>query len=96
MSESKHTPGPWVWNEGYCGLSSADGHPVLPYADYENMWLPSYDAQGRADGHLIAAAPDLLAACWAARAYVASHTHDSAGERLKQIEAAIAKAEGRS
>lgn len=57
MTHSKHTPGPWMLNEGATGdlfISGADNTYVCEIgAPEEDSVLP--------DAHLIAAAPDLLA-----------------------------------
>jgi hypothetical protein len=50
---SEHTPGPWVWTD-YGELSGAGD--VVMDADY-------FSEPSEADARLIAAAPDLLAAC---------------------------------
>jgi hypothetical protein len=92
---SKHTPGPW---------KVVDGH----YPSFKNVTGPSFtisvvmwatdlteaDYQKRnADLHLIAAAPELLAALQLA---VRQNGHDMlmTGEELRKCEAAIAKAKG--
>ena len=61
---NKHTPGPWVWlgEPGHSALNAAHAR-VLDWAGYEGMWFAAYDAEtDAANAHLIAAAPDLLAA----------------------------------
>jgi hypothetical protein len=55
------TAGPWDWNEGYQGLSGANGYEVLAHLNYEGMWVPSYTKNGPRDAELIAAAPDMAA-----------------------------------
>lgn len=62
MSEIKHTPGPWIWADGYRGLYGAGkNNEVLDYATYEGMWLGHVNEQ-KANALLIAAAPELLEA----------------------------------
>lgn len=60
---------------------------------------PKQFQEGRSNARLIAAAPDLLAACKALRAEVQSHNDDyyhvTSKERLSSVDAVIAKAEGR-
>ena len=97
---SKYTPGPWRVCGGYTASYTAittenDGYIVYGMADRldhkereEPINAPDYETQ-RANAKLIAAAPDLLAACKDAFNYV---TNDIL---LKQLEAAIAKAEGK-
>lgn len=66
MSESKHTPGPWEWSIRTadespatlfmcddCGVDT-DIAAMLEDCDFDTQW---------ANARLIAAAPDLLAAC---------------------------------
>lgn len=102
---SKHTPGPWIWADGYCGLFGAGpNNEVLSYAAYEGMWL-SHGAKRDANARLIAAAPDLLKAAklvLAWREAEEDHSEADAYERMnmrseseKAIRAAIDKAEGK-
>jgi hypothetical protein len=56
---SKHTPGPWAWNESFFGLQGATG-PVLYYEGYAGMCLAL--EREEANARLIAAAPDMLEA----------------------------------
>ena len=59
---NKHTPGPWVWGEDYCGLyGSGRDREVMTHQRFEGMWLSHVDSQ-EANARLIAAAPDLLEA----------------------------------
>ena len=91
MSE-KHTQGPWKLilhgNEKY-------PYPLSMHTQDDAIWIAS---DGRvsslANAHLIAAAPDLLAALESA---VEWDSHDDEGEPavwLEQARAAIAKARG--
>ncbi len=60
MKETKHTPGPWRFNKqkvGWRAISDARGYSLMGDEEYY-PWVPSDEA----DWHLIAAAPDLLAA----------------------------------
>lgn len=57
MSETKHTPGPWSWWPDSCGGMVTQDKTALHIACPNR--LVAYDANGR----LMAAAPDLLAAC---------------------------------
>lgn len=79
---TKHTPGPWV--VGNVGEVVAGGTTLADvYGDEE---------QADVDAYLIAAAPDLLAACEAIAATTWSkNTATVIGE---QVRAAIAKAKG--
>lgn len=60
MSEHKHTPGPWTARQvGGKGFSGQVGYAIDFNSDQEQVVDFVYEA---ADAHLIAAAPDLLAA----------------------------------
>jgi len=64
MSKTRHTPGPWVVfvaAEDNAGLSISDVHGIAPIAR-----IPPVYAHGPANARLMAASPDLLAACKAA------------------------------
>lgn len=78
---TKHTPGPWRVNPCTGEVRGADWNHIVAEAAIDS------------DAHLIAAAPDLLAACEMAlldmRYYATVH-----GESVTAIEAAIAKAKG--
>ena len=60
MSESKHTPGPWVTEHGslYDAITSADGD-ICTWNHLVGRSRPPQKANAR----LIAAAPELLEAC---------------------------------
>jgi len=60
MSNQKHTPGPWTWNEDFRGLDAPEG-AILEFDRYDGMWLTYVDGR-KANARLIAAAPDLLEA----------------------------------
>ena len=63
MTDTKHTPGPWVWEHWQMGLTAQNGTSVLAYYDYEGMSLHGKtEDEHEANAHLIAAAPDLLEA----------------------------------
>lgn len=86
-TKTQHTPGPWKFELGTKTIRS------IP----ENYWLATMDSWDGAVDHganatLIAAAPDLLAACKDAMAALQYHGHY--GDCIA-LEAAIAKAEGR-
>jgi len=60
MSEQKHTPGPWIARQvGGPGFPGQIGYAIDFNADQEQVVDFVYE---EADAHLIAAAPDLLAA----------------------------------
>lgn len=104
MSEAKHTPGPWTIipaveydgdDEDFQGaytdpasIEGSDGNPVCMFGN------PAGSAclfENEADYHLIAAAPEMLEALKYARRFLRKEDHDTG-----YIDAAIAKAEGRS
>lgn len=92
-----HTPGPWIWAEYRQGLNGANGKPVLDFAAHEGMFLGGEDhATEDADASLIAAAPDLLAACkWLVEYHEGDGAIVTLDEYLSRAKAAIAKAEGK-
>lgn len=95
-SKNKHTPGPWKADDMvgktipiYATATTARGRVAT---------VTKGDVRSSHDARLIAAAPDLLAACEAALAYVED---DSRSPRRRQamrqgLRAAIAKAKGRA
>lgn len=99
--EVKHTPGPWEakWSK------YSDGEYIVQTKHSSNRVIASFDDDGDgageqsiADAHLISAAPDLLKVC---KVVLATLPHMGGSERatfhlVKDLEAAIAKAEGRS
>lgn len=92
---SKHTPGPWIWDNNFNGLYGAGpDNEVLSYAGYEGMWLtdsPSREANAR----LIASAPDLLEALSEVVEFWDSIVPtDCINEMPIKARAAIAKASG--
>ena len=95
MTNAKHTPGPWEWDEYYTGLDGANGQGVLIYSDYEGMSIHGETvAQAESNAHLIAAAPELLEALEKARQWM-----EDCGAQYRfppEIDAAIAKAKGQT
>ena len=96
MSKSKHTPGPWQVRtdlDGKPKLDSRNGYaveradPTAGKPFVVSTWsLPN--------AHLIAAAPDMLEAL--RLALYAVTEIDNSHKSLRQIRAAITKAEGRT
>ena len=89
----KHTPGPWH-NSVIGSTHGPDGDPIMTAG---NGAIGSFAEEGRANARLIAAAPDLLAACEAvALAGHKNSTEERFGEAVTDllpiINAAIAKA----
>ena len=102
MSEAKHTPGPWTVHEKGAHPYPFVSGPFVPVEWGEDNFLVSYlvGVDAKANGHLIAAAPDLLYAIKALRIQALQSTvnHPSnewGSEALGLAEAAIRKAEGR-
>lgn len=97
----KHTPGPWrsSWYEensrthiGSWGLTAGSDSRRVVFRRCKQG-----DATALANARLIAAAPDLLAACKAALPRLNARRFDTAAhdDIVTQLEAAIAKAESR-
>lgn len=86
MSEAKHTPGPWNFTGN--GVYAADGTTV---ADNEPHYPQALDP---CNGHLIAAAPELLEALEELEQLVSAHISEEADNWCKSARAAIAKAKG--
>ncbi len=96
---SKHTEGPWYADDadGSYGVWSEEG-PLVALTQrgmYPNA-RPLTDSETDANARLIAAAPDLLAACRATLAHMYDDETDAptAAQLTEQLTRAIAKAEG--
>ena len=104
MTDVKHTPGPWTVSCIRLTTAPAFGPDIrlLEVGPSEDrLALVYFDMKtglGQADARLIAAAPDLLAALKTADDYLALNGANSDKWRDIRviIQAAIAKAEGRS
>jgi hypothetical protein len=90
---TKHTPGPWYWDEDMPMLKSQDGR-VCDFGNNEAYFPTEGVPPNEADSRLIAAAPELLHCL----EVVLCHTEgDAALESIvhaDHIRAAIAKATG--
>lgn len=94
----KHTPGPWFMSGVRFRMNGGEWHSINRYDEDkkqdENIACVGFDprtSNGLADAHLIAAAPDLLAALrWVRGNYAAGST----AEINARIDAALAKATG--
>jgi hypothetical protein len=87
MPQAKHTPGPWV-ADGVC-INGPDG--MIGECGFGLRGDPEMQANAR----LMAAAPDLLAACERAKECLDKFGLDWLGKGPDPLEAAIAKAKGR-
>ena len=93
-NETKHTAGPWKFNDGY--VRAEDGTPVA------DVRLDNPKEEEDANAALIAAAPELLEAAKKALDCIKGFDTafaDGDGDKLEEVrllEAAIAKAEGKS
>ncbi len=96
MEQTKHTPGPWKVR---LGLNEAfiDAPGIVCLAVVNSL---TDTAEAEVNARLIAAAPELLAACKMVVRLVddprSPAAKDPWGDGLTQLEAAIAKAEGRA
>ena len=99
MSEAKHTPGPWAYREGRAEMRESstvhkadDPEFILGHVICESV-NKAQRTEDVANARLIAAAPDLLAAC---RRLLQWHFLDVSGHLPDSIvaaaEAAVAKA----
>lgn len=102
---SAHTPGPWKMIKGAdddetrCAVVQDNGDKEWLIATVENGAPGDCLATESANAHLIAAAPDLLAALKELAAYLQIEeiwTIEAEVAMVDRAEAALAKAEGRS
>lgn len=93
-SVSKHTPGPWIAEpdgEDDWKVRSEDYGTIVHRNCYPE---PKVDTTVEADAKLIAAAPELLAACEYVAGFKYAMTREQMITLAKRCEAAIAKAKG--
>ena len=88
----KHTPGPWDV-EHETEIIAAEGQRI---AEADTRSINFVDGEANANAHLIAAAPDLLAACEAAKAIIDCICEEGEADLCVRcvLRAAIAKARG--
>lgn len=98
-----HTPGPWAVNPAVARVDAFVSNGAVPIC--QMLWPTAWrtEAETDANARLVAAAPDLLQELKIARRYIAIQRNDlgevlndDAVTDLERIDAAIAKAEGRS
>ena len=98
--EAKHTPGPWKLNtDGDTGMNDSGcildsvGHVIVTdiYGTYKNGRTTG---EAEANARLIAAAPDLLAACEAAKKYLEPDLVEPGRTVFWRLVAAIKTARG--
>lgn len=98
-NKAAHTPGPWRINPEYKEIVLAGTDTQIAVAGARPGFNPLVVmGEQLANAALIAAAPDLLAACQRARDAINFHKDMSAADRKQafdQLESAIARAEGR-
>lgn len=100
--DAQHTPGPWHWTsrngKHYLVTTGDSPHEIVlgwPCGMEDGSWFTG-DSYGAADARLIAAAPDLLAACQKFVASFKSLQREKCDVAHRMAVEAIAKAEGRS
>lgn len=88
---AKHTPGEWAVDDDG-DVCTDDLERLVATVDWRHVSLR--DGEAAANARLIAAAPDLLAACEHVRDTIREFLPTVMSEDLTAIEAAIAKAKG--
>jgi hypothetical protein len=92
----KHTPGPWVVHFSRAQVDAFDGEDGQPLPVCKLLWPTTErsEAETYVNAKLIAASPDLLAACKRALAvFRAQGESTRRGNVLAALEDAISKAE---
>lgn len=92
MNTPQHTPGPWGYDRPTGEIYHADGDvmPRIATVDLDNVPADQFDA----DLYLIAAAPELLAACEAMLSAFGGNYPDWLTDEAQKMSTAIAKAQG--
>jgi hypothetical protein len=97
---SEHTPGPWRISRHPDGEVDSPAQFTRIYGPQPSRWVADvgyYEAEWKANAHLIAAAPDLLASLKELSEWMRSHCGPSDGvhDMLIRAVAVLAKVEGR-
>jgi len=101
MSEAKHTPGPWGSDSEYgTAIIGADGTTVASVLNSINATkrqhpVPQDVEQVKANARLIVSAPELLAALKKAESYIDRASGGGETDLRAELNAVVAKAEGR-
>jgi len=95
MTQSNHTPGPWLFDEDHINVIIESGQTIAVRPDYSSLYSHSEEA----DMRLISAAPDLLDALETAMEWIKGWDvgflfDDEWPADEAKICAAIAKAKG--
>ena len=95
-TKATHTPGPWIVKRGAWEftIGNESSKPSARLHDFMVAKTPENSMHSEADAHLIAAAPDLLAACENADKELALLGWDKDNSVRWDLRAAIAKAKG--
>lgn len=93
--ESKHTPGPWTTTSIHPQRDWVNASGRAALAEVAVVVSGREWPEGKANARLIAAAPDLLAACTRALGFVDSMPDNDNVGLADCLRAVIAKAEGR-
>jgi hypothetical protein len=105
MTATKHTPGPWIVEDSGSApvaiYSTADRAQRVADGKTCTLYHRTRLGETAANGSLIAASPDLLAACNAAADLIDENANifpdgSVAGAVWGQLDAAIARAEGKT
>lgn len=99
MSEATHSPGPWRFNPdprfGWNVSPNGSDGVIATLTVYATGDAEFPDAVQHANGYLMSAAPDLLAACEAVlAAWADPNALDARVEALRAARTAVAKAKG--
>ena len=92
MTQTTHTPGPWAITDDFIGVHDEQGRCI---ADMDSEGAPDIGyGESLANAHLIAAAPDLLAALSNIILSSDANCGDSLANAIEAARVAITKAKG--